>query len=355
MKKILFVVYSLQESNGTERAVVNVANELVKYGCDITLLSIVNQNENCSFEIDSKIKQNTLDIQDCKKIVVFSKCFIEFNKYLSLNKFDVIFGSLVYINIILSFINVFKKNRIYACEHAPYEHPHKIVKVIRKLLYRFIDGVVVLNSIEFQKFKEIGLRVYQIPNIVPCQSTFSNLNNKALLCVSRMSFEKGIDLLLEVLKEFYSHKKNQDIKTNILGDGVLFEDMKLQAKVYGLGYYVNFIGKVHNINDYYLSSDIVLVTSRYESFGLSIVEGMSFGLPVVSFDIESGPKILIENDLNGYLIEKYDFKKYAIMIENILYDMEKRKELSKNAIETSQAFSSKSIIPQWIELIEVNK
>lgn len=355
MKKLLFVVYSLQESNGTERAVVNLVNELVKYDYNITLLSIVDQNKKCSFSIDPGIQLKSLDIQDGSKIAVFYKYFIEIIKFINFNKFDVVFGSLVYINVLLSIISFFKKNRFYACEHATYEHPHNIVKIIRKFIYRFVDSIVVLNSIELDKFKKNGLNAYQIPNIVPIQNTFSSLNNKSLLCVSRMSHEKGIDLLLEVLKEFYSQKENQDIKTNIVGDGVLLDDMKEKAKVYEIDSYVSFMGKVTNINDYYLSSDIVLVTSRYESFGLSILEGMSFGLPVISFDIESGPKLLIENDINGYLIEKYNFEKYAEMIENVVHDIEKRKNLSQNAIKSSLVFSSINIIPQWIDLIEKNQ
>ncbi|MGE6382282.1 glycosyltransferase [Shewanella baltica] len=364
MPSIIFFIYSLQESNGTERAVINLANSFPSE-YKVKIISLVKQHRLPLFPVNDNTDLSDLGITFNSKLLVylfafFKMIFVFFFNKRSEDKVTII-GTLVYINIILSFFSIFKsKCKFYGWEHAPYEHPVILVRVLRRWFYRFLDDVICINNHEKNKFINADcINVKVVPNIVfvneiPFISREDKINNKELLFVGRFSHEKGIDLLLDVLDRFFNFPPSIQYTVNVLGDGELLSSAKDKIKNTSYSGNVRFLGKSSNVETFYNRSLLLLCTSRYESFGLVIVEAMSFGTPTISFDIGSGPSTIIKNKNNGFLVDAFSIDDYVAVMKDFLFDIdtEMHVKIYSNCIATFEQYSIKNILPIWMAILK---
>jgi glycosyltransferase involved in cell wall biosynthesis len=351
-RDVLFIVHSLAESNGTERAVVNVANNLVEQECNVTILSLQTQGSECHFYINPNVNIKSLELMSHSKLIIYIRALFLLVRHIRKFNYSHVIGSLVYINITLSATKWLYNAGLIVCEHVPYEHPNVIVRIIRRFFYRQAQAVICLNKTEYNKFNRIFKSVIVAPNIIEDSPIQSKLNNNKILCVSRMSHEKGIDILLDVLKVFYSKKSNRIYMMDIVGDGPLLSELKSKSVLLGLEPWVSFCGKISNIFDSYVNSDLLLVTSRYEGFGLVIAEAMSCSVPVIAFDVESGPRHIINSEENGVLIKPFEIEDFAAEMTLILNDKDKLRKLSVSAKKSSTQFNGSNVISIWLEIIK---
>ena len=107
---------------------------------------------------------------------------------------------------------------------------------------------------------------------------------------------------------------------------------------------------IKDISKAYYDSSIFLFTSRYEGFGLALIEALSCGLPAVSFDCKCGPKDIIEDGKNGFLVKTGDIQNFSDRIITLIEDYELRKDMGKLAKESSHKYSREAIIQMWISL-----
>lgn len=347
-KKLCFFLYSLEESNGTERAVVNLVNNLVNDDFDISIISLLKQNRSCDFYIDPRVKLKDLDIIEKNKIQVYFEFFFRMFK---IGYFNYFIGTLVYINIILSFFSKVKKIKVIACEHVPYYHPNKIIIKIRRYMYKSTYKIVCLNECEAIHFRKYFHNVVIIPNTINIRYKKTKIEHNIILCVSRFSHEKGIDLLLNILSDFYKNKSNLIYQTHIIGDGPLFNEIKNNLYLSGFEKNIKLLGRISNVEEYYKLSDVVVVPSRYEGFGLVIAEAMSFGVPVVSFNVPTGPKYIINDGVNGYLIPPFDISLFSEKLSLLLNNKEQLSKFSKNTKFSLNKFSSLNVVILWKNIL----
>ena len=107
---------------------------------------------------------------------------------------------------------------------------------------------------------------------------------------------------------------------------------------------------VDNIMEKYKDSSICVLSSRYEGFSLVILEAMSCGVPVVSFDCPYGPRNIIKNGEDGILIEPLNYQALAEGICQLIENKSLRMQLGANARENVLRFSQDSIMEQWEDL-----
>ena len=105
-----------------------------------------------------------------------------------------------------------------------------------------------------------------------------------------------------------------------------------------------------NIFERYLESSVFVLTSLFETFGLVMPEAMSCGLPVIAFDCPSGPANIINDGVDGFLIKNRDFSEYAEKLCQLIESCQLRHEMGKAAIQSAQKYSSKKVMPQWLNL-----
>ena len=95
-----------------------------------------------------------------------------------------------------------------------------------------------------------------------------------------------------------------------------------------------------------------MFSSRFEGFGLVLVEAMACGLPVVSFDCPAGPDEIITDGVDGLLVPSGDVQTLAEKLMALMADEDLRQRLGKQALQTAQRYDMKTIANQWKSLFE---
>ena len=202
----------------------------------------------------------------------------------------------------------------------------------RKYLPR-LNRCFVLNQSDKRAFD----RNYRMDTVVlhnpVCSKRVQQGTNKhgELLFVGRLNKQvKGLDYLAEIIKQL----KKEDVKFHltIVGSGPDEEWLKQKFRENNLGECVTFTGFQEDVTPYYGQAAVLLSTSRWEGFGMTIVEAMSVGVPCVSFDNDGACEI-IHNATDGILIPKYEVNKFAQAVKELLKDDTAWKQLSIAAME----------------------
>ena len=162
--------------------------------------------------------------------------------------------------------------------------------------------------------------------------------------------QKGIDYFIEIMKQVFADDRTSGWKCLVVGDGPDLENAKHLAENAGILEKLEFMGNRNDMEEIYSESSILLSTSRWEGFGLVITEAYACGVPVVAFN-NSGPAEIINNGIDGILIEKYDVHTFAQAVIELIVNEEKRKEYSVNALIRSQDFKVDSIMKRWEDVL----
>lgn len=223
------------------------------------------------------------------------------------------------------------------------------IKSLKKKVDEF-DKLVVLTEEDAVSWRKYFQNIEVITNPITIQSDeiFAPLSSKDALAVGRLTKQKGFDYLIDVWK--IVSEKFPDWKLHIYGEGELKNELAKQIQTNGLENMVILHEPIKNIEKVYEKSSVYILSSRFEGFVLSLLEAMSCGLPVVSFDCKYGPTQLIEDGKNGFLVPLPDTKKLAEQIIKVLEDDELKNSMGKAAKETSRAYSVPAIMQKWEDL-----
>lgn len=110
--------------------------------------------------------------------------------------------------------------------------------------------------------------------------------------------------------------------------------------------YVSLEGTTSNIPAVLKGASLFLLTSSIEGFGLVLVEAMSFGIPCISFETV-GPRMIIQNDFNGFLVGKGDIHKFAAKVNQIIADKILRERLGNGAYQSAQQYHPDVVAEEW--------
>lgn len=243
-----------------------------------------------------------------------------------------------------------------ATEHNYHENNMKYVSKLLKSLDNFDYFITVSKELyDYYVDKVSNAEVIYISNILDfVPNKKSPLKDNNIVSVGRFSKEKCFDDLIDVFKKV--NDAVSDTKLYLIGSGDQKDIIKKKVKEYGLTEKVILPGFLpqKDIEKYYLKSKIYVMTSRTESFGLVLIEAMSYGLPCIAFDCASGAREIINKD-NGKLINNRDKDKMAKDIVKLLNNSNALNSLSKEAIKTSKTYSMINIKNIWLELLEKNE
>lgn len=358
MKNICFFSGDITNSGGTERVASIIANELSKNKeYKISFVSLTEKKESPFFEINPKIERYKLYDMPVRGITHIVQICNRLKNVVKNNKIDILIDIDGILDMYSLVVKLFTKVKVISWEHFNYyQHPavgHR--KYTRKLAGRFADAIVTLTNEDkgyYEKNIKIKCPIEFIHN--PVMNLDKNyeydLNSKTLLSVGRLTYQKGFDMLLDVANIVL--KKHLDWKWIILGEGEDRQMLEDKIKKLSLAGRVILKGNVSNVDDYYKSSSIFVLTSRFEGLPMTLLETKPFKLPVVSFDIKTGPKECIIDKKNGYLIKEFDIEDMAEKIEMLIENKDLRKSFSENALNDIKKFELESIIKKWNNLLE---
>lgn len=220
-----------------------------------------------------------------------------------------------------------------------------LIRHLRKL-----DKLVILTQEDKLQWNDLD-NVVVIPNPLSFHTdVVSPLVSKRVIAVGRYVYQKGFDLLLQAWSII--EKENSDWELSLFGQGNrqpyerMMDEMGLDKKRCHLN------GPVNNICQEYLNSSLIACSSRFEGFGMVIIEAMACGLGVVSFDCPCGPKDIISNGTDGYLVPNGDVSLLAKQLLYLMQHPEDIKRLSEGAVKKSRMYSLDAIASQWKKLFE---
>ena len=184
--------------------------------------------------------------------------------------------------------------------------------------------------------------------------TLSNVNiimkkeENSILTVGRLSKEKGHRFLIEAFKMC----EHTGWRLDVVGDGPEKESLLRMISDYGLQNNVHLMGFTSDVREAFCHSSIATITSLSEGFSMAIVEAMECGVPVVSYQCPCGPKELITEGVDGFLVAVNDEKAMADRICQLIEDEELRYKMGAAARIKAKKYHKESIINQWMQLFE---
>jgi len=220
--------------------------------------------------------------------------------------------------------------------------------------YGRLDALVVLTDADRRDYAELlagsDTRIARITNALP-QMTGEprDERQKVVLAAGRLTWQKGFDLLIDAYVPIA--REHPDWQLRIYGDGNRKQRLRRRILRHGVYNNVFLMGTTQRLGEFMSRASLFALSSRYEGFGMVIVEAMSKGLPVVSFDCPRGPAEIIDAGRDGILVPSQDVAGMTEVLRELIRDGERRRRYGAAAIEKSRQFEIGTIGAQWEALI----
>ena len=212
-----------------------------------------------------------------------------------------------------------------------------------------LDKFVVLTEEDRHNWTELD-NVITIPNplnVFP--DKLSCLSNKKVVAAGRYCHEKGFDLLIEAWA--IVSQKYPDWHLEIYGAGNKDEYIKLADKLM-TSQSISFNSATDNIYKVFADASIFAFSSRFEGFGMALLEALATKLPAVSFACPCGPRNILSDGKDGFLVENGNIQKFAEKICYLISHDIERKRMGENAILKAEQYRLDGIMQKWIRLFE---
>ena len=374
--KIVYCTPALYSAGGTERVVSVKANYFAEHlGYDVTIIVTEGNKGNSFFPLSKKVNVINLGLgfEDLWNKSFFTKIYLYFKKQRKYKKLlshellriqpDITITTL---RREINFINEIKDGSHKIGElhlsRSNYRGVEDREATILKRLFsklwqkdairnlKALDRFVVLNENAVKEWPELK-NVTMIPDPLPLyQTAKSTLRSKRIVTVGRYSYEKGYDYLLRIWAIL--DKKYPDWQLNVyaMGDPTSYVKLMDELSIDPRRCHLN--SGLVDVESEYCRSSILVQPSRTEGFGLVLIEAMACGLPVVAFDCENGPRSLITDGEDGFLIPAFDVDLFADRLMMLMDDEKLRLEMGNRGALKSRQYHISKISSQWEQLFD---
>ncbi len=372
MMKIVYILETLAVVGGSEKIISEKAGYIAEhFGYDVSIISCTQKDgQDNAFPLSTKVRQINLAVPYYKQyrykypqrlwVKYKTKQLLRNEMQRIINELnpDIIIGTLKFEATKICELNSPAKRIIECHEARPFamsdlEHQRSFLSHIYmqyyqrnryfKIIEKKADLVVTLTEGDKALWSKAH-KVEVIPNFSTMSSTRHIDNQKRIIAVGRLSAEKGYDRLIAVWKQVAL--KHPDWRLDIFGDGRLRDSLQELIDKSDSSHIV-LHPTTNKISQEYASSEIYVITSLYEGFSLSIVEAMIHGLPCIAFDCPFGPRSLIDDNKNGFLIEDGNIQQFAEKLCYLIEHPEVRDAFSAAAISKASNFSIDTIMARW--------
>lgn len=337
---ITFIIASLEGLGGTNRVATLLANGLSSYH-EITILSRYSIKN--TYPLSSEVKD--------LKFTGNNWSFLKQSKdYVDNVKPDiVVIHTMSKLTPALLATGI-KAKVIWSFEHTAYDFHNWKYKLLRRLLYFKLSKVLTLTQSD--KLHYIGLShcVSMVGNPSPLEISDKVYDNssKTIVSLGRLAHEKGYDLLIEAWAQIEQNYPKWSLA--IYGDG---EEQDKLKKMIADRHLKNIIlkGVTCDVKAVYDNASFYVMSSRYEGFGMVLIEAQSRGLPVVSFDCPSGPAEILHHDIDGILVQNGSAPALAEAMIKMIGNPQLRQAMSRQALQSAESYHLDKVVEKWLTLL----
>ena len=368
--KIVYNIAGTYNSGGMERVLANKANWLVEHGYEVVIVTTDQRSRQPYFPIDKRVQCYDLGINYdenngksfINKLIHYPYKLMIHRKKLSnllkLLKADIVIS--MFCNDV-SFVPFIKdgSKKILEIHFSRYKRLQYRRKGIWKLADRWryrTDAKVVNHFDKFIVLTEEDKGYWgNLSNmiVIPNARTFkvsepAKLNHSKVIAVGRLEHQKGFERLIDAWRIIVNEMPDWSLQ--IVGNGELREELQKQIDKLGLSDKIS-LGKTEtDMISVYKSASILAMSSYYEGLPMVLLEAQAVGLPIVSFACKCGPKDVIEDGLDGFLVKEGDVKTLAERLLKLMKDQELRMRMGIEAYARSEKYSEDIIMNKWLSL-----
>ncbi len=350
-----------------------VGEALINDGYDVAVISIRENHNDYVPEYDKKMLVKTLNPVDEWETYNWSEIIKSFPKKGSVSKLKNRLHHIKTMKMdkkkLASFINEYQPDYILSSQYqlldmipkeylgVTFNEQHMSFRdswnhpATKKTFIKYKDKVtyIWLCKKTMEKAKENGLNnsicLYNAVRF-ETKKTADVIKNKKLVTIARISSQKRIDKMIDMVEEIFKDPKYHDWTLEIWGDGELYDEMK--SRVHSKQ--IKMMGRTNTPMDILLTSSINLNTSDYEGFALSILEANECGVPTITFDFGESTEEEILDGKTGFIAKNRE--DYINKLKKMMDDKELLLKFSKNSKEYNENFKIGKIVKDWEKIFK---
>lgn len=355
MKRIAFIDYDMSVRGGVESVTCSLANALCEE-YKVYVLSI-HQSGAMSYELDPRVEYSCILPEAARLREARKNIRRPLKELLKKERIETVVLQGNYAGFVCSSVRLRGVKKIF-CDHGALMNSwnEKLITFIR-----FIDSVtssMVITLTErsekdyIRKFHLPAGKVVTVPNWIEEEYFVSegySVESRKIVSAGRLGPEKGFDNLIRAFAP--TAEKHPDWHLDIFGDGEEREKIEELIADYGLEDNVTLKGSVPGMKDIYREYAFYVLPSYKEGMPLVLLEAKANRLPVISFDILTGPAEIVRDGIDGILIPPYDIEQMSGAICRLIEDPELRQKMSGNAGGNLDKFSKNEILGKWRKVL----
>lgn len=355
MVSVCFFGGVIANSGGTERVGTMIANELADRGYEVTMLSFWDHGKpffpvNRNITVDYLMRSGL----DGKLYRTYVYPVLKLRNYIKRHRFDV----LIDIDSVLAYWSVPAMRGLsykhIVWDHFNYRHVQTEQKRVKAcaLTRRYADKLVLLTQQDRDMYAQAGFpanKLQVINNPTPFEDVqCSPREGHVVLSVGRLTDQKGYDRLISAWSQISDQVG--DWKLVIVGSGELESALKHQVADSHIEN-IEFVPATKDIERWYDCASIYAMTSRFEGFPMVLLEAMAKGLPIIAYDCLTGPREMVHDGKNGYLIPDGDKSAFANRLLTLMQDQDMQDRYAECSLQMVRDFYIAPISDQWEVLI----
>ena len=370
--KIVYCIAKTHNSGGMERVLANKANYLIRHGYEVTIITTDQQGKEPFFSLDERIQCYDLEVnyeENNGKSFINKLIHYPFKQakhkrglsaLLKSLKADIVIS--MFCNDVSFITNIKDGSRkvleIHFSKFKRLQYGRKGIwkladwyrsKTDKKIIGAF-DKFVVLTEEDRGYWGELS-NIEVIPNMLSFSpKNVAALKNRKVIAIGRYTHQKGFDYLIHAWKIVCEH--HTDWTLDIIGGGELMQELQSLIDENHLGEYVHLVSPTTHIEEIYQQASILVMSSRYEGLPMVLLEAEAFGLPIVSFACKCGPRDIITDGIEGFLVPEGNINILAAKVIELMDDETLRLRMGIAAKLNSERFSEADIMNKWMKLFQ---
>lgn len=350
--KICFLVSDLSWSGGTIKMTSLLSNAL-SHRHEVYILSLHQERDYCLFPLKKNVCHFVLTPTKGRLCILTQ--IKEIHQFIKQNHVD----HVINVDTGMSLYGIpaawGTKAKVITWEHANYFNNwgSRIFPYIRRFAARHSDAMVVLTGQDQQNYEThipSKVPVYVIANPVQRHEIHYDAASRTILSAGALLPIKGYDRAIEVARRVLPGRSAW--RWVICGEGPERERLEHLIQDAGLEGRMLLPGTVRDMEAQYRAAAMVVMTSHMEGLPMVLLEAKSHGLPLVSFDIMTGPREIIQNGVNGFLAAPSDVEDLVDKLACLMDSDTLRCQMSENAALGMEQFSETKILEEWEKLLE---